>query len=73
MQTQGQFSIDMQWKQSELAKAVITSNQGNVCTLRTAAPLNVVCNGRALAVTTSEDGSISFPTRLGESYVITPR
>lgn len=73
MQTRGRFSIDMEWQRSKLAKAVITSCKGNTCKLRTGIPVSVVRNGQILEVITSEDGSMSFPTQPGESYVVTPQ
>jgi alpha-L-fucosidase 2 len=73
MQVRRGFAIDMQWRQSKLDKAVVTSHRGNVCKLRTDIPVNVVCNGRAIDVTRLEDGSIRFATQAGKSYVVTPR
>ena len=73
MRARGQFLIDMEWKQSKLTKAVITSKHGKVCKLRTATQVDVVSNGKKMVVTTAEDGAISFPTQPGESYVVTPQ
>jgi len=73
MQARRGFTIDMQWRQSKLDNAVITSHQGNGCKLRTDIPVNVVCNGRAIDVTRLEDGNICFPTQAGKSYVVKPR
>jgi len=73
MQARGGFSVDMQWKQSKLAKAVITSYHGNVCKLRIGIPVNVVCDSHAVPVTASEDGSLSFPTQPGKSFIVTPQ
>lgn len=70
MQERGGFSIDMQWKKPKLARAVITSHQGNVCRLRIGIPVNVVRDIRVVPVTASEDGSLSFPTQAGKTYVV---
>jgi alpha-L-fucosidase 2 len=73
MQVRRGFAIDMQWRQSKLDKAVVTSHRGNVCKLRTDIPVNVVRNGRAIDVTRLENGNIRFATQAGKSYVVTPR
>lgn len=72
MRARGQFTIDMEWHRSQLAKAVITSHGGKVCNLRTATPVNVFSRDKKVAVTTNEDGGIHFSTRPEKVYVVTP-
>ena len=73
MRARGQFCIDMEWKQSKLVKAVITSHGGEVCRLRTAMPVNVFSLGQKVAVRTTENGSIRFPTQPEKSYTVMPQ
>jgi alpha-L-fucosidase 2 len=73
MQARGRFSVDMQWNQFQLVRAVITSQQDSICKLRTAAPVNVVNDGRSVDATNLDNGSIRFTTEAGKSYVVTPR
>jgi hypothetical protein len=42
----------------------------------TAAPriqVKVACNGKAVAVRTLDDGSLSFPTQVGSTFMVAPR
>ena len=35
--------------------------------------VKVACDGKVVAVRTFEDGSLSFPTQVGQSYIVTLR
>jgi alpha-L-fucosidase 2 len=73
MKARGAFLIDMAWEESKLKQAKILSGKGADCRLKTSAPVTVTHNGRAVHVTKHDDGSISFPTESGTSYVVVPR
>jgi alpha-L-fucosidase 2 len=73
MKARGNFTVDMKWRQSRLVQAVIRSDAGTPCKLRTATPVQVTHNGRTITLDTQNDGSVTFPTEVGESYLITPR
>jgi alpha-L-fucosidase 2 len=73
MKARGDFTVDMEWKQSELTKAVICSEAGTPCTLRTAVSVTLMHKGQTLPVEKQNDGTITFPTRIGETYTILPQ
>lgn len=73
MKARGDFTVSFEWDQSQLAWAELRSGAGTRCKLRTQIPVRVVHNGQPLAVETHAEGGVSFPTRIGETYVITPR
>jgi alpha-L-fucosidase 2 len=73
MKARGNFTVDMEWKQSRLMQAVIRSDAGTPCRLRTAIPVHVTHNGHPVTLETQNDGSVTFPTENGKSYLITPR
>ena len=68
MKARGGFTVDMEWIDSTLAKATITSNAGRPCRLRTANPVRVVADGEAIAVEKLKDGAFRFPTQAGMTY-----
>ncbi|MEN8117716.1 MAG: glycoside hydrolase family 95 protein [Bacteroidota bacterium] len=68
--TRGNFTIDMEWEQSKLTRAVIRSGKGTRCKLRTVTPVSVSHNGKVIEPIKEKDGSLSFPTKAGESYIV---
>jgi alpha-L-fucosidase 2 len=73
IKARGNFTVDMEWNDSKLTKAVIRSNSGLPCALRTAEPVQVMLNGQPLNTESRKAGRIVFPTRIGETYLIKPR
>ena len=73
MKARGAFVVDMAWEESKLKQATIFSGKGAVCRLKTSAPVMVMHKNSAVNVTKNDDGSISFPTESGKSYMIVPR
>ncbi len=67
----GNFEIEMSWKEGKLTKTSVTSNAGNVCTLRTKEKLTVP--GTSFTQTTAKlygqtQFITSFPTMKGKKY-----
>jgi len=73
MKARGAFVVDMAWEDAKLKQATILSAKGTDCRLKPHAPVAVTHKGRAVNVTTNDDGSIAFPTESGESYLVVPR
>ena len=66
----GDFTVDIEWKDGVLSKALIRSGRGNVCRIRSDATLKVSTEGGNLA--SSYNGNLlEFPTVKGKSYEIT--
>ena len=69
----GGFVVDITWKEHRLVAATVLSRCGSECLLRASVPVGVASGGTQ--VTTRQPGPdlITFPTRRGESYALTPR
>ena len=67
----GGFTVDIEWKDGALVKALLRSINGNICRIRSAVKLNVSTKDRDLV--SSFDGNlIEFPTVKGHAYEIAP-
>ena len=63
MKARGNFTVDMQWKDSRLTRVHITSNAGEPCRLRTARHVKVISKGEPVSV--KKLGSFHPATRKG--------
>ena len=72
IRARGGFVVDMQWKNGKLSGAKIRSDKGNLCLLRTSAPVTVKNDGKTIRTDNIEKGLISFPTQEGREYLISP-
>ena len=74
LRAEGNFEVDMQWKDNKLCDAKIISGSGMPCSViypgiakaKVTGP-----NGKEVKVTADGNDKISFPTKEGESYEIT--
>ncbi len=73
IRARGAFEIDMTWKDGKLTKALIRSDKGSDCILRTGMPVTVTQNGKKVKVLDIENGVISFPTEAGKQYQVVPQ
>jgi alpha-L-fucosidase 2 len=71
MRARGGFEIDFAWKAGRLTGAVIRSDKGKTCRLRTSAPVRVRRGVRDVKVDEADEGVISFPTEEGGKYRVT--
>ena len=70
LRARGGFDVSMQWKVGQLEKAIIKSNHGKTCYLRTKRPVQVFAEGKAVAITQQGENFISFDTEVGKTYLI---
>ena len=73
MHARGGFEVDLEWKNKQLAKAVIRSGKGQRCRLRSATPLTIMQAGTKVATRTIENSLIEFATDKGASYQLEPK
>jgi alpha-L-fucosidase 2 len=72
IRARGAFEVDMDWTDGKLSQTVIRSEQGQMCRLRSAAPLTVMQGGKRVATKTVDAGLIEFPTEKGKEYLLKP-
>lgn len=73
MKARGGFTVDIFWKNGRLSEAVVCSQKGGECTVRTSSPVVVArtSKGRNVTSRTDRDGQYfitTFKTSEGESY-----
>ncbi|MDQ8206383.1 glycoside hydrolase family 95 protein [Coraliomargarita sp. SDUM461003] len=71
LRARGGFEVSLKWTDGQLEAAIIRSEQGKVCRLRSATPLYVTQNGRKIETVVTDRGTIEFPTLRGVEYTIT--
>jgi alpha-L-fucosidase 2 len=73
IRARGGFELDIQWTDGKLAKALIRSDKGNSCKIRSAAPVTITCQGEPVKMVEEARGLMVFPTKPQEQYLATPR
>ena len=66
------YEVDINWKNEKLVSAVIRSDLGRVCRVRTKIPLKVKSNGKTVKTTWVEKDLMVFKTLKGGEYILTP-
>ena len=72
IKARGGFVLDIHWEKGALTKALISSEKGGICKVRSAVPVAVTYGGKAVNLTGGEKGLRTFETRSGCTYLITP-
>ena len=66
----GNFKVDMNWENNRLTSAMITSNAGGACKIRTANPVEI----KTLTIKSIKDRNgyvLSFNSEKGKNYIVT--
>lgn len=69
LKARGGFEISIEWRDGKLIKAVISSNLGNKCSIRTKEGVQVYWQEKLLGEISNED-HLEFDTQRGEKYII---
>lgn len=72
LKARGNFEVDIEWKNNQLTQASIKSNLGNICTIRTSVPVQII----GASSTQKADGKYyinRFETRKGQIYTVINR
>jgi alpha-L-fucosidase 2 len=64
----GGFEVDIAWKDGNLTRASVRSKLGRECKLRTASQVQITSNGKAIEVSSPEQGVVRFGTEPGRNY-----
>lgn len=72
LRARGGFTVDLRWREDKLTEAVIRSELGNKCRVRSADALGIKGNEQH-QVTRPEAGLIEFPTVAGQTYTLSAR
>jgi len=66
----GGFEVGLRWANGKLERATLVSKLGNVCRVRSAVPLTITSQGKAVAAGKPEPGVVEFKTAAGGTYVL---
>lgn len=64
----GAFTLNLEWKNRAITRAVIYSHKGGVCRLKLKEPVVITCHGKKVKVKNAVDGIVEFVTKNGEQY-----
>ncbi|MHC4250043.1 MAG: glycosyl hydrolase family 95 catalytic domain-containing protein, partial [Planctomycetota bacterium] len=73
LRARGGFEVDISWSEEELLRSSIRSLSGNSCRLLTNLPVTVSCHGTPVEGALRDDGTIEFPTVVGNVYTVEPK
>ena len=71
LRLRGGFDVDLEWRDGMLRHATLRSHAGAPCTLRTATPLSITCDGVPLEPI-AEGELLSFESEPGAVYELAP-
>jgi alpha-L-fucosidase 2 len=70
LRARGGYELGLEWNDGLLTRATIVAALGGKCRVRSAHPLTVSSQGRAIRATRPEPGVVEFQTTAGATYVL---
>jgi len=70
LRARGGYEVGLTWKDGRLSRATMVASAGRPCRVRSAVPLTVSSQGRAIKASQPEPGVIEFQTVAGATYVL---
>lgn len=64
------FELQFKWQAGKVTRVEIISGQGKPCSIKAGAALQVTANGRKVKVQKAKDGTLTFPTVKGQTYIL---
>jgi alpha-L-fucosidase 2 len=71
LRAKGGYTVDMEWKDGSLTKALIKAKYDGTCRLRTRQPVKVFAGSGEVPVISTDGSLIEFRVKAGEKYSIT--
>ncbi len=72
IRARGGFTVGMNWTAGKVVTADIVSNAGEPLRLRAGTPVSVTTGGAPVSAT-EKDGTLTFPTKAGTTYLVTAK
>lgn len=69
----GAFEVSFEWAKNKITQATILSKQGGACSINAKMPVVIKANGKKIAFDNKGNGVVTFQTKKGEQYYITPK
>ena len=69
----GAFTLNFDWKNKKLTRAIVFSNEGGLCRFNAKIPISVSCKGKKVNFKNNRNGEVAFETKKGEQYMITAK
>jgi alpha-L-fucosidase 2 len=70
LRDRGGYEVGLEWVDGRVSRATIVAAVGGKCRVRSAHPLTVSSQGRAISATRPEPGVLEFQTNAGSTYVL---
>lgn len=70
IRARGAFELQFSWQTGKVNRVEVMSGQGSLCRIKPGAALQVTANGRKVKVQKAKDGTLTFPTVKGQTYIL---
>ncbi|HCC71674.1 MAG TPA: hypothetical protein DEQ09_11060, partial [Bacteroidales bacterium] len=71
LKARGAFEIDLEWEENDWTKAIISSQKGISCTVKSRSRISVLLDNQKIKVKKHDGDLYEFQTKSGEEYIIT--